>query len=62
MEQGQEGPTMASKSGSSKRVVRDTASGRFAVRVEAARARVVLDKKLGRRTPDSIKELANREQ
>lgn len=52
---------MASSSRNGRPVPRDTVTGRFAVRTEAARARVILDKKLGRRTPDSIKELAKRE-
>jgi hypothetical protein len=40
--------------------VRNSASGRFLVKKEAARARVVLDKKLGKQTPKEIVELSRR--
>ena len=40
--------------------VRNSASGRFLVKKEAARARVVLDKKLGKTTPAEIVELSQR--
>jgi hypothetical protein len=40
--------------------VRNSASGRLLVKKEAARARVVLDKKLGKATPKEIVELSRR--
>jgi hypothetical protein len=53
--------TMASrKSTSGSSVVRNSASGRYLVKTEAARARVVLDQKLGKKTPAEIVKLSQR--
>lgn len=40
--------------------VRNSTGGRLLVKREAARARVVLDKKLGKKTPNEIVELSRR--
>jgi hypothetical protein len=48
------------KAASGAATVRNSASGRFLVKKEAARARVVLDKKLGKKTPKEIVDLSRR--